>query len=146
MENIEMICAGCTKSTGSSRIELSVALEGRRVVSELVRCSDCETVCRNLSRAVLGKADRVWTYPPPPERPAPPVPSPQEEERPAPPVPSPQEERLIEGRQNMFSPKSLAQMKGFTGDPCGTCGQLMMVRSGTCLTCKACGAADGGCS
>lgn len=35
--------------------------------------------------------------------------------------------------------------EGFTGDPCATCGQLTMVRSGTCLTCRNCGATSGGC-
>ena len=32
---------------------------------------------------------------------------------------------------------------GFEGDPCHECGQLMMVRNGTCLKCVACGATSG---
>ena len=36
-----------------------------------------------------------------------------------------------------------AQYFGFEGDPCMECGQLMMVRSGTCLKCMACGATSG---
>ncbi|MFA7248095.1 MAG: vitamin B12-dependent ribonucleotide reductase [Dehalococcoidia bacterium] len=36
-----------------------------------------------------------------------------------------------------------ARQKGFEGDPCGECGQLMMVRNGTCLKCMNCGATSG---
>ncbi|MDA0271568.1 MAG: adenosylcobalamin-dependent ribonucleoside-diphosphate reductase, partial [Chloroflexi bacterium] len=36
-----------------------------------------------------------------------------------------------------------ARQKGFEGDPCGDCGQLMMVRNGTCLKCMNCGATSG---
>ena len=36
-----------------------------------------------------------------------------------------------------------AKMKGFEGDPCDECGQLMMVRNGTCLKCMNCGATSG---
>ena len=35
---------------------------------------------------------------------------------------------------------------GFTGDMCDSCQQFMMVRTGTCLTCMACGSTSGGCS
>jgi ribonucleoside-diphosphate reductase alpha chain len=36
-----------------------------------------------------------------------------------------------------------ARMKGYEGDPCGECGQLTMVRNGTCLKCLSCGATSG---
>ena len=36
-----------------------------------------------------------------------------------------------------------ARQKGFEGDPCEECGQLMMVRNGTCLKCMNCGATSG---
>ena len=36
-----------------------------------------------------------------------------------------------------------ARQKGFEGDPCDECGQLMMVRNGTCLKCMNCGATSG---
>ena len=38
---------------------------------------------------------------------------------------------------------SQARQLGFEGDPCTECGQLMMVRSGTCLKCVSCGATSG---
>ncbi len=36
-----------------------------------------------------------------------------------------------------------ARQSGFEGDPCPDCGQLMMVRNGTCLKCMACGTTTG---
>ncbi len=36
-----------------------------------------------------------------------------------------------------------ARMKGYEGDPCSNCGQLTMVRNGTCLKCQSCGEASG---
>jgi ribonucleoside-diphosphate reductase alpha chain len=49
---------------------------------------------------------------------------------PAPPVPSP------------FS-SSRARMMGYEGDPCGECGNMTLVRNGTCLKCNTCGATSG---
>jgi ribonucleoside-diphosphate reductase alpha chain len=37
----------------------------------------------------------------------------------------------------------LARLKGYEGDPCGECGQLTMVRNGSCLKCDTCGATSG---
>ena len=37
----------------------------------------------------------------------------------------------------------VARMKGYEGDPCGECGNLTMVRNGTCLRCDTCGATSG---
>ncbi len=36
-----------------------------------------------------------------------------------------------------------ARMKGYEGEPCGTCGQFTMVRNGSCLKCASCGATSG---
>jgi ribonucleoside-diphosphate reductase alpha chain len=36
-----------------------------------------------------------------------------------------------------------ARIKGYEGDPCGTCQQFTMVRNGTCLKCDNCGATSG---
>ncbi|MEE8204363.1 MAG: vitamin B12-dependent ribonucleotide reductase [Alphaproteobacteria bacterium] len=36
-----------------------------------------------------------------------------------------------------------ARMKGYEGDPCEECGNLTMVRNGTCLKCDSCGATSG---
>ncbi|HAZ64414.1 MAG TPA: vitamin B12-dependent ribonucleotide reductase [Armatimonadetes bacterium] len=36
-----------------------------------------------------------------------------------------------------------ARLKGYTGEPCGACGQFTMVRNGTCLKCESCGATSG---
>ena len=36
-----------------------------------------------------------------------------------------------------------ARWRGFEGDPCPECGQLTMVRNGTCLKCNSCGATTG---
>lgn len=38
-----------------------------------------------------------------------------------------------------------ARLKGYEGDPCDACGQLTLVRRGTCVTCDSCGA-NTGCS
>ncbi len=37
----------------------------------------------------------------------------------------------------------IARQSGFVGDPCEECGQLTMVRAGTCLRCVNCGATSG---
>jgi ribonucleoside-diphosphate reductase alpha chain len=36
-----------------------------------------------------------------------------------------------------------ARMKGYEGDPCTECGQLTLVRSGSCCKCDTCGATSG---
>jgi ribonucleoside-diphosphate reductase alpha chain len=38
---------------------------------------------------------------------------------------------------------AIARMKGYEGDPCTECGQLTLVRNGTCLKCMTCGATSG---
>ena len=37
----------------------------------------------------------------------------------------------------------VARLKGYEGDPCSECGQLTLVRSGTCCKCDNCGATSG---
>jgi ribonucleoside-diphosphate reductase alpha chain len=37
----------------------------------------------------------------------------------------------------------LARLRGYEGDPCGECGQLTLVRNGSCLKCDTCGATSG---
>jgi ribonucleoside-diphosphate reductase alpha chain len=37
----------------------------------------------------------------------------------------------------------LARLKGYEGDPCPECGQLTLVRSGSCCKCDTCGASSG---
>ena len=41
------------------------------------------------------------------------------------------------------SRREFAKQAGFEGDPCSDCGQMMMVRNGTCLKCMNCGATNG---
>ena len=36
-----------------------------------------------------------------------------------------------------------ARLKGYEGDPCPECGQLTLVRSGSCAKCDSCGATSG---
>ncbi len=38
---------------------------------------------------------------------------------------------------------AVARMKGYEGDPCRECGQLTLVRNGTCLKCMSCGSTTG---
>src|SRR5262249_45287919 len=45
---------------------------------------------------------------------------------------APQEDRIRQAR-----------LKGYEGDPCGECGQLTLVRSGSCCKCDTCGATSG---
>ena len=33
----------------------------------------------------------------------------------------------------------MARAKGYEGDPCGECGNMTLVRNGTCLKCDTCG-------
>ena len=36
-----------------------------------------------------------------------------------------------------------ARLKGYEGDPCGSCGQFTQIRNGTCLKCDSCGSTSG---
>jgi ribonucleoside-diphosphate reductase alpha chain len=47
-------------------------------------------------------------------------------------------------RQKAWEEKiRLARLKGYEGDPCPECGQLTLIRSGTCCKCDSCGASSG---
>ncbi|MCA1379515.1 adenosylcobalamin-dependent ribonucleoside-diphosphate reductase [Bradyrhizobium sp. BRP05] len=39
--------------------------------------------------------------------------------------------------------RSVAKLSGYTGDACGSCGNVTMVRNGTCLKCDTCGETTG---
>ena len=39
--------------------------------------------------------------------------------------------------------RTLARMKGYTGEACGECGNFTLVRNGTCLKCDTCGGTSG---
>ena len=56
-------------------------------------------------------------------------------ERPASQGPSKQETRLNRVVE--------AKMKGYEGESCGECGNLTLVRNGTCLKCDTCGGTSG---
>jgi ribonucleoside-diphosphate reductase alpha chain len=45
--------------------------------------------------------------------------------------------------QTMEQKIKLARLKGYEGDPCSECGQLTLVRSGSCSKCDTCGATSG---
>jgi len=45
--------------------------------------------------------------------------------------------------RKLVSKASIAKLKGYEGDPCADCGQLTLVRNGTCLKCQTCGATSG---
>lgn len=51
---------------------------------------------------------------------------------------------VLTGQQTKTSSAvAIAKMKGYEGDPCSECGQLTLVRNGTCLKCQTCGATSG---
>ena len=43
----------------------------------------------------------------------------------------------------MSASAQVAKLKGYEGDPCNECGQLTLIRNGTCLKCVTCGATSG---
>jgi ribonucleoside-diphosphate reductase alpha chain len=50
---------------------------------------------------------------------------------------------LVLNQRGLKNGSALAKLKGYEGDPCGECGQLTLVRNGTCLKCLSCGATSG---
>jgi ribonucleoside-diphosphate reductase alpha chain len=50
---------------------------------------------------------------------------------------------LVLNSRGLNNGSALAKLKGYEGDPCGECGQLTLVRNGTCLKCLSCGATSG---
>jgi ribonucleoside-diphosphate reductase alpha chain len=49
----------------------------------------------------------------------------------------------IGSMSSMTANRSRARMMGYEGDPCGECGNMTLVRNGTCLKCNTCGATSG---
>ena len=45
--------------------------------------------------------------------------------------------------ESLMTQGEIARSQGFTGDVCTTCGNIMMKRIGTCLTCQNCGSTTG---
>ena len=50
---------------------------------------------------------------------------------------------LVGLTQPKVSAFEIARMKGYEGDPCNDCGQMTLVRNGTCLKCLSCGTTSG---
>ncbi len=50
---------------------------------------------------------------------------------------------LVLTHKKLKNGSEVAKLKGYEGDPCGECGQLTLVRNGTCLKCISCGATSG---
>ena len=42
-----------------------------------------------------------------------------------------------------ISARDIAIQQGYTGDPCGVCQHMTLVRNGACLKCMTCGSASG---
>ncbi len=47
------------------------------------------------------------------------------------------------GRDDRLAQARLARLKGYEGDPCPSCANFTLVRSGTCLKCDTCGSTTG---
>jgi ribonucleoside-diphosphate reductase alpha chain len=47
------------------------------------------------------------------------------------------------GKTGVLEKVRQARLKGYEGDPCPECGQLTLVRSGSCCKCDSCGATSG---
>ncbi len=50
---------------------------------------------------------------------------------------------VAEAVNGSYEAVARARQQGFEGDPCDECGQMMMVRNGTCLKCMSCGSTSG---
>ena len=46
-------------------------------------------------------------------------------------------------RDDRLAQARLARLKGYEGDPCPSCANFTLVRSGTCLKCDTCGSTTG---
>ncbi len=51
--------------------------------------------------------------------------------------------KTTRGSSQTLSHQKIARLKGYEGDPCPDCGNLTLVRNGTCLKCDTCGATTG---
>ncbi len=52
-------------------------------------------------------------------------------------------ESVVVTQTDTFREYREARLKGYEGDPCSECGQLTLVRNGTCLRCDSCGTTTG---
>jgi ribonucleoside-diphosphate reductase alpha chain len=52
-------------------------------------------------------------------------------------------QRLQQRPAPLLTERDEARLKGYEGDPCGNCGQMTLVRNGTCLKCVSCGETSG---
>jgi len=59
------------------------------------------------------------------------------------PAPAATEATPVTGKSNFMAKYQQAKKMGYTGDICGDCGSMTMVRNGTCLKCETCGATSG---
>ncbi|HMO73308.1 MAG TPA: vitamin B12-dependent ribonucleotide reductase [Paracoccaceae bacterium] len=50
---------------------------------------------------------------------------------------------LATGTVTTADARTKAKLQGYTGDPCGECGNYTLVRNGTCLKCNTCGGTSG---
>lgn len=57
--------------------------------------------------------------------------------------PAPADATAATGKSNFMAKYQQAKKMGYTGDICGDCGSMTMVRNGTCLKCETCGATSG---
>jgi len=106
-----------------SRFEPNGAVEGHDRVK--LCTSVVDYVFRDLAIAYLGRHDLAHV-----EAPAEP------EERGTQPAPREQPSRRADEAAQ-------ARLKGYEGDPCGSCGAFTLVRSGVCLKCVSCGGTSG---
>ena len=51
--------------------------------------------------------------------------------------------RLQQRPAPLLTERDEARLKGYEGDACGNCGQMTLVRNGTCLKCMSCGETSG---
>ena len=56
---------------------------------------------------------------------------------------APSAQRLQQRVAPLLTERDEARLKGYEGDACGNCGQMTLVRNGTCLKCMSCGETSG---
>ncbi|MFM7246962.1 MAG: vitamin B12-dependent ribonucleotide reductase, partial [Actinomycetota bacterium] len=53
------------------------------------------------------------------------------------------QDRMQQRPAPLLTERDEARLKGYEGDACGNCGQMTLVRNGTCLKCISCGETSG---
>lgn len=61
----------------------------------------------------------------------------------APSAPSAAASQVVKNSESQEDKYNRARQMGYTGDACGDCGSMTLVRNGTCLKCNTCGATSG---